>query len=62
MTLQEDVPIFLWEVIMLLPNKTMKKDVSERLLLGDMGMKCLKNDGPSPKVVGHDLDSARVWI
>ena len=37
--------IFLWEV-------------SERVLLGDVGMKCLKDDGPSPKVIGHDLNPA----
>ena len=38
--------IFLWQV-------------SERVLLGDVGMclnmKCLKYDGPSPKVIGHDI-------
>ena len=45
LTLDDHMRIYLWEV-------------SERLLLGDVGMKCLKDDGPSPKVIGHDLNPA----
>ena len=40
-TSEEYLRIYLWRV-------------SERLLLGDVGMKWLNDDGPSPKVVGHD--------
>ena len=45
LTLDEHLRIYLWEV-------------SERLLLGDVGMKCLNYDGLSPTVIGHNLHPA----
>ena len=48
LTLEENLITFLCEV-------------SEHLLLGDVGMNYLKYDGPSSNMIGHDLDSRGWW-